>query len=354
VAADIQSLLGSFAEDKSGISDWINPDEAEKRRKELEKVLNERNRTLEEANAKWADLWNYKGNRFEEAWQNAFNGPVNMPPLTVFGSSGGGGLPTARDNEAAEKERENYIRQLQDKLELLREHVASETELEVKAYLDRQDILQELYNEGLVTDEERKALALELEQKHQEDLTAIVAKGEEERNRNIQKWAQTELQMRGDVVRQGVALLDQFAGKSKAAAIAAIALSKGLAIAETIIWTQAAAMRALAELGPIAGPPVAAAIEGLGAAKVGLIAATGLVQAAGALGGGSSGSLQGGASGSIGGNSSAPSSPAATAAPPQSVVTINLQGDRFDQKTVRELIDQINEAVGDGARLRVA
>lgn len=356
VAADIQSLLGSFAEDKSGISDWINPDEAEKRRKELETVLNKRNRTLEEANAKWADLWNYKGNRFEEAWQNAFNSPVDLPPVTVFGRSGGGGGLTggSGDSEAAQKERENYIRQLQDKLELLREHVASATELEIRAHLERQEQLRELYEQGLVTDEERKALALELEQKHQEDLTAIAARGEEERSRNIQKWAQTELQMRGDVVRQGIALLDQFAGKSKAAAIAAIALSKGLAIAETIIWTQAAAMRALAELGPIAGPPVAAAIEGMGAAKVGLIAATGLAQAAGALGGGGSGNMKGGASGSIGGNSSAPSSPSGSGSGPQSVVTINLQGDRFGQKEVRDLIEQINEAVGDGARLRVA
>jgi len=352
VAADIQSLLGSFAEDKSGISDWINPDEAEKRRKELEKVLNERNRTLEEANAKWADLWNYKGNRFEEAWQNAFNGPVNMPPLTVFGSSGGGGLPTAQDNEAAEKERERYLQQLQDRLELLREHVASETELEIKGYLDRQEQLREIYEEGLVTDEERKALALELEEKHQADLSEIVERGEEERNRSIKKWGDVERQARLGVVRNAIALLDQFAGKSKAAAIASIALSKGLAIAETIHWTQVGAARAIAELGPVAGPPVAASIKAAGAASVALIAATGLAQAAGAMSGGSS--LQGGASGSIGGNSSAPSSPAATAAPPQSVVTINLQGDRFDQKSVRELIDQINEAVGDGARLRVA
>src|SRR5690606_21491774 len=132
----------------------------------------------------------------------------------------------------------------------------------------------------LISDEDRKELALELEQAHQDALTEIAAKGEEERNRNTKRWAQTELQMRGDVVRQAIGLLDQFAGKSKAAAVASIALSKGLAIAETIIWTQAAAMRALAELGPIAGPPVAAAIEGLGAVKVGLIAATGLVQAA--------------------------------------------------------------------------
>lgn len=352
VAADVQSLLGSFAEDKSGISDWINPEEAEKRRKELESVLNERNKTLEEANAKWADLWNYKGNRLEEAWQNAFNSPVDLPPVTVFGRGSGGGLGERGDDEA-EKERERYLQQLQDRLELLREHVASETELEIKGYLDRQEQLREIYEEGLVTDEERKALALELEQKHQEDLTAIAAKGEEERNRNIQKWAQTELQMRGDVVRQGIALLDQFAGKSKAAALASIALSKGLAIAETIIWTQTAAMRALAELGPIAGPPVAASIEALGAAKVGLIAATGLAQAAGALGGGGGGNLKGGASGSIGGNSSAPSSSAGAGGASPAAVTINLQGERFDQKAVRDLIEQINEAVGDGARLRV-
>lgn len=354
VAADIQSLLGSFAEDKSGISDWINPDEAEKRRKELETVLANRNKTLEEANAKWAELWSYKGNRFEEAWQSAFNSPVDLPAITVFGQGTGRGLAQSSEaDDAAQKERERYLEQLQGKLELLREHLASETELEIKAYLDRQELLRELYDEGLVTDEERKALALELEQKHQEDLTAIAAKGEEERNRNIEKWAQTELQMRGDVARQGIALLDQFAGKSKAAAIASIALSKGLAIAETIINTQSAAMRALAELGPIAGPPVASAIEKLGMVKVGIIAATGLAQAA-SVGGGSSSSLRGGASGSIGGNSSAPSSPVPAATPERAAVTINLQGNTFDQKSVRDLIQKINEAVGDGARLRVA
>ena len=83
--------------------------------------------------------------------------------------------------------------------------------------------------------------------------------------------------------------VQQFAGKSKAAAIAAIAIQKGLSIAQIIANTAAAQMRALAELGPIAGPPMAAKIGAYGKLQAGLVAATGLAQAMNAGGGASGG-----------------------------------------------------------------
>ena len=67
--------------------------------------------------------------------------------------------------------------------------------------------------------------------------------------------------------------------KSKTAAMAALVLQKGLAIAQVVVSTQAASMRAMAELGPLAGPPAVASIQAMGAASVGIIAATGLLQA---------------------------------------------------------------------------
>jgi hypothetical protein len=81
-------------------------------------------------------------------------------------------------------------------------------------------------------------------------------------------------------------LLQALAGRSKAAAIAAIVLNKGLMIAQAVQNTAAAATRALAELGPIAGPPMAAKIWAFGKLQIGLIAATGIAQAAGVGSGG--------------------------------------------------------------------
>src|SRR6185436_15209579 len=110
-----------------------------------------------------------------------------------------------------------------------------------------------------------------------------------------------------------VELLSTVGGKSKAAAVAAIALNKALMIAQTIQNTSAAAMRALAELGPIAGPPVAAGIEAWGAVQIGLIAATGLVQGGAALSSGSAPEISsgGGAGSSPSGGASDPASAAA-------------------------------------------
>jgi hypothetical protein len=137
--------------------------------------------------------------------------------------------------------------------------------------------------------------------------------------------------------------LQQFAGKSKAAAIAAIAIQKGLSIAQIISNTAAAQMRALAELGPIAGPPVAAKMGLYGKLQAGLVAATGLAQAMGS--GGSAGS----ASPSLGGGAGT-TQPAQPPQPTQTV-SINLQGDTFSRSSVEGLLEQIQSQLDRGGRL---
>ena len=97
----------------------------------------------------------------------------------------------------------------------------------------------------------------------------------------------------------GAQLVDALGKKSKTAAVAAFVIQQGLAAAEVVVATQAASMRALAELGPIAGAPVAAAIEAKGALSLGIIAATSAIGVAGMTGGGGGGGGIGGGGASI-------------------------------------------------------
>lgn len=76
-----------------------------------------------------------------------------------------------------------------------------------------------------------------------------------------------------------VGLLQAIGSKHRGAAIAALAIQKALAIKEILIQSQVAAIRAMAELGPIAGPPVAKALLVAGKVSAGLVAATGLAEA---------------------------------------------------------------------------
>ena len=97
----------------------------------------------------------------------------------------------------------------------------------------------------------------------------------------------------------GAQLVDALGKKSKTAAVAAFVIQQGLAAAEVVVSTQAASMRALAELGPIAGAPVAAAIQAKGALSLGVIAATSAIGVAGMTSGGGGGGGIGGGGASI-------------------------------------------------------
>lgn len=262
----------------------------------------------------WDDFFSHIGNGmgaaergFREAWSQ------EIPPITVRPDRDIPGLPALEDPDAKKeaekkaKELEQYRDFLTQRLQMLREFTATEQELEIFRNEQNMELLREMFQFEIVTAEEYMELREALEQQHQDRLTEISAAAEQERARNVERWAQFELQQRAAVVNAAVGLLDQFSGESKAAALASIALSKGLAIAQIIQNTAAAQMRAMAELGPIAGPPMAAKIGVMGAVQAGIVAATGLAQAASVSSRGTGG-LQGGASGSVGGRSSAPSS----------------------------------------------
>ncbi len=134
--------------------------------------------------------------------------------------------------------------------------------------------------------------------------------------------------------------LQQFAGKSKAAAVAVIAINKGLAIAQAIQNTAVAYTKALT-IDPTG--VLAARTALLGKVQVGIIAATGLAEAMSA-GGGSGGS------GGGGGGSSSVSAAAAQAAP--SNYYFDIQGDTFSRASVEStLAAALQSEVDRGARL---
>lgn len=106
--------------------------------------------------------------------------------------------------------------------------------------------------------------------------------------------AQQTIAIRRATVETSVNILQVLVSRNKTVARALFLVEKGLAIARTVQNTAAASVRALADLGPIAGPPAAAAIQAFGAAQVGLIAATALTGVGSIGGGGGIGGIGGG------------------------------------------------------------
>jgi hypothetical protein len=158
-------------------------------------------------------------------------------------------------------------------------YTENQTELdELTFQLDKKaEILHAWAGEDLQRQQIAREQIETLERKHQAKMFEIeLAKNAAVRNMQIGTW------------QLAAELLQQFAGKSRAAALAVIAINKGLAIAQVIQNTQVAIMRGYAELGPFAGSANAAAMETLEGIQIGLIAATGLGQALNVGGGGAS------------------------------------------------------------------
>lgn len=171
----------------------------------------------------------------------------------------------------------------------------------------------------------------------------------------IEKDTQNKIQsIQSAAFNNAIGLLDQFAGESKVAALASIALTKGLAIAQTIAHTQTASMLAYASQ-LIPGDPTsvarataaAAKTQTMGKISAALIAATGLAQAGAALGGRNSALTSSGgvpAYNTTGGSQ-------AQDGTTQRNISIALTGSGFSGGDIRGLISAINEELGDGVTL---
>lgn len=139
----------------------------------------------------------------------------------------------------------------------------------------------EHFEERLERDKERTSEFIRLKLKEAKELRKILFAEARENQRALEaqgrleeRAAQNTIFLRQATMQTSVQILQVLVGKNKTVAQALFLVEKGLAIARTVQNTSAAAVKALAELGPIAGPPAAAAIQSFGAAQVGLIAAT--------------------------------------------------------------------------------
>jgi len=264
---------------------------------------------------------------------------------------GGGGDGELSDKEKKALEREREL--LEQRLQAVREYLMTETELETLRYEERLELLREALEQELITKEEYRELEADLAQAHADTLAKIEEDAAKKRAAIEEKVQRDITSMRETAMNNAIGMLQTFGQQSRVAALAAIALNKGLQIAQTLQNTATAEMRALAELGPIAGPPMAAKIRAWGMANVGLIAAQGLAQAA-AGGVQPAGGVGRSGGGSAGGAIADAQPPAAGGgAPIPRTVHLNIVGDVFDQKTIRSLAEQINEFAEDGFRLTV-
>ncbi|MGX7703807.1 phage major capsid protein [Methylobacterium sp. Gmos1] len=256
-------------------------------------------------------------------------------------------------NEMMAATDEAYRQKLKD---YVTEQFGTETEQENAQYEEKQKRLEEALELRLVTDEEYRRMAEELEQEHQDNLNEIrqdaAEKALQQQRDNDALIASSRKQALDSIL----GFVQVFANKNKAIAIAMLAFEKARAIAEMLINTEVAAAKALAIYGPTPmGIAAATTVRTMGYISAAAVAATGIAQAAMMASGDKSSGSPGNAGTSF--NSSTGQYEQNTTG--QNAVTqvyISIEGgDRalLSGLAVRQLIDQINEQQKSGARVEV-
>ena len=176
-----------------------------------------------------------------------------------------------------------------------RDRQLEEIETDRQMLIDNNAMTQEL--EGQFREAKENAVAAS-----EARIAQISRRSAQQQAATEQQLQQTLIGFKKSAAQQAVGLLQMFAGESKGAALALLAITKGQAIANVLIRGQEAAMLARATIPFPAGEAIAAKMIAHSAISAGLIAATGIAQGAGVgSGGGGGGSIGGGFGGGFGG-----------------------------------------------------
>jgi hypothetical protein len=186
----------------------------------------------------------------------------------------------------------------------------------------------------------------------QDKLLAVRA-SKAEQYKQIQQNVENQVKgFRENTMGHAVALLSALGAKSKAFAIAAIILEKGIAIQRVLIQSKVAAMAALTPppigLGPVAGAKLAASITASGYASAGLIAATGALQLSGLSGGGAP------SVGNSGGTQNVSIIDSVTGLPQGNTgqaTFIIVGGGGSSESELDELMDRVSERLNEGSQV---
>lgn len=272
----------------------------------------------------------------------------------------------AKVAEEIAKAREQRLQGLQDRLADLQNSFLAEDEAELVHYEQSIALLYEAWNtriqvdefgntERLLSDEQFKKQREQLEIQHQAKLGSIEAQGQ------LQRLQFERLTMRQKtktiidellIITQGVAQHNRFLFE----------INKVAAIADAIISAHEGAARTLAKYPWPLGPVLAALHYAAGIARVSAIQSTsfGAPSATGAVGVYAASpntgfptsdptTGPGRADGFGGALATTPAQPAA----PRPIINITLNGSNFSYDATVELIERINEAIGNGAEINL-
>jgi tape measure domain-containing protein len=238
---------------------------------------------------------------------------------------------------------ENYLLQLEERQDRLMATLYPIEGLEQK-WAEQQEVINLLFQEGLITEQERKAQLLQIEAVHQANVNKIIEKSMSARQKFSAKSSKDQLTtVLGDMQKMTAGV----AGSNKTM----FEINKAAALANAAVQLPASIMKTM-ENYPF---PLSIAMAGLqaaaGAAQIAAISSS-------SFGGGGGGATSMPTSG--GGFVTTPGvAPSDMASPAQEEVkttkevTINL-GDSaiISTEAVRLLMEQINEELGDGVRIR--
>ena len=166
----------------------------------------------------------------------------------------------------------------QKAIDALTMQLQTEEEKLTESYFKRQEIIDLAEEQKLISEQESLNLSARLHADYERRLTQITGKGNKDREKLEQDLQNRIAGMRSNAVGLAVNLMRTLGQNSKKWALATIAIEKGLSIAMAVQNTAVAVTRAMT-LGP-PGMAMIPSIKSIGAIQVGLIAATGIAQAA--------------------------------------------------------------------------